>query len=112
VASHPRFSRSRDPLVALIHLLHRRGKAVVLTFPLMPTRALTLLCAKCKDVRKIDLTLLLNIPLWVRMIEEACRATGVEAIRVEGCDSCRDTRMIRDSTTVLAELKCSVEGCA
>jgi hypothetical protein len=76
----------------------------------MPTGALTLLCAKCKDVRKIDLALLLNVPLWVRIIEEACRATGAEAISVEGCDSCRDTWVTRDSTTVLAELKRLVEG--
>ncbi|MCM3877584.1 MAG: hypothetical protein NEA02_14360, partial [Thermoanaerobaculia bacterium] len=46
----------------------------------------------------------------VRMIEEVCRATGAEAIRVEGCDSCSDARVIRDSTTILAELKRSVEG--
>jgi hypothetical protein len=72
--------------------------------------ALTLLCAKCKGVRKIDLTLLRNVPLWVRVIEEACRAAGAGAIRVEDCDSCRDTWVTRDSTTVLAELKRSVEG--
>ena len=76
----------------------------------MSARALTSLCARCEDVREIDLTLLRNVPLWVRMIEEACRAAGAAAIRVEGCDSCRDTWVIRDSTTVLAELKRSVEG--
>ena|GEM_PF-3136326 len=76
----------------------------------MSAGALTLLCARCEDVREIDLTLLRNVPLWVRMIEEACRAAGAAAIRVEGCDSCRDTWVIRDSTMVLAELKRSVEG--
>lgn len=76
----------------------------------MSSGALTLLCAKCKDARKIDLTLLLNVPLWVRMIEEACRAMGAQAIRVDGCDSCRDTWVPRDSTAVLEELKRSVEG--
>jgi len=76
----------------------------------MSSGALTLLCAKCEEVRKIDLSLLKNVPLWVRMIEEACRAMGAGAIRVDGCDSCRDTWVIRDSTTVLAELKRSVEG--
>ena len=69
-----------------------------------------LLCARCEDVRTIDLTLLRNVPLWVRMIEEAFRAAGAGAIRVDGCDSCRDTWVIRDSTTVLAELKRSLEG--
>ena len=76
----------------------------------MPPGALTLLCARCEDVRKIDLTLLQRVPLWVRMIEEACRAAGAGAIRVETCDSCDDTWVIRDSTTVLEELKRSVEG--
>jgi len=76
----------------------------------MPTGALTLLCAKCEDVREIDLSLLRSVPLWVRMIEEACRAMGAGAIRVDGCDSCRDRWVIRDSTTVLAELKRSLEG--
>ena len=69
-----------------------------------------MLCAKCEDVRKIDLSLLRNVPLWVRVIEEACRVSGAGAIRVEDCDSCRDTWVTRDSTTVLAELKRSVEG--
>lgn len=72
--------------------------------------ALTLLCAKCEDVRKIDLSLLRSVPLWVRIIEEACRAAGVAAIRVEECDSCRDTWVTRDPTTVLADLKRAVEG--
>lgn len=76
----------------------------------MPAGALTLLCAKCEDVRQIDLTLLRNVPLWVRMIEEACRAMGAGAIRVEACDSCRDIWVMRDSTAVLAELKLSLEG--
>jgi len=76
----------------------------------MSAGALTLLCARCEDVREIDLTLLRNVPLWVRMIEEACRAAGAGAIRVEACDSCRDTWVIRDSTTVLDELKRSLEG--
>jgi hypothetical protein len=44
------------------------------------------------------------------MIEEACREAGAAAIRVEACDSCRDTWVMRDSTAVLAELKRSVEG--
>jgi len=74
--------------------------------------ALTLLCARCKDVRKIDLALLRNVPLWVRVIEEACRVAGAAAIRVEDCDSCRDTWVIRDSTTVLADLKRSLDGAA
>lgn len=69
-----------------------------------------MLCARCKDVRRIDLTLLREVPPWVRIIEEACRAVGAGAIRVEGCDSCRDTWVIRDSTMILAELKRSVEG--
>ncbi len=76
----------------------------------MPAGALTLLCGACGDVRKIDLTLLRNVPLWVRVIEETCRAMGAGAIRVEGCDSCRDTWVVRDSTTVLEELKRSLEG--
>ena len=76
----------------------------------MPAGALTLLCAKCEDVREIDLSLLQSVPLWVRMIEEACRAMGAGAIRVDGCDNCRDRWVIRDSTTVLAELKRSLEG--
>ena len=76
----------------------------------MPGRALTLLCGVCGDVRKIDLAFLRIVPLWVRMIEEACHAMGAGAIRVEGCDSCRDTWVIRDSTTVLAELKRALEG--
>lgn len=76
----------------------------------MPAGALTLQCARCEDVRKIDLTLLGKVPLWVRMIEEACRAAGAGAIRVDGCDSCRDTWVLRDSTAVLAELKRSLEG--
>jgi len=76
----------------------------------MPAGALSLQCAKCEDVRKIDLSLLGNVPLWVRIVEEACRATGAAAIRVEECDSCRETPVIRDPTTVLAELKRSVEG--
>lgn len=69
-----------------------------------------MLCAKCEDVRRIDLALLRNVPLWVRMIEEACRAMGAAAVRVDGCDSCCDTGLFRDATTVLAELKRSVEG--
>jgi len=44
------------------------------------------------------------------MIEEACRAMGAGAIRVDGCDSCRDRWVIGDSTTALAELKRSLEG--
>ena len=76
----------------------------------MPVGALKLLCARCEDVRLIDLSLLRNVPLWVRMIEEACRAAGAGAIRVYGCDSCRDTWVLRDSTTILAELKRSLEG--
>lgn len=76
----------------------------------MLARALTLLCAKCKSVRKIDLSLLRNVPLWLRMIEEACQAASAGAIRVEDCDSCRDSWVTRDSTTVLADLKRSVEG--
>ncbi len=76
----------------------------------MPAQVLTLLCSRCEDVRKIDLTLLRNVPFWVRMIEEACRISGASAIRVESCDSCRDTWAMRDSTAVLAELKRSVEG--
>ena len=76
----------------------------------MPVGALTLLCARCEDVRKIDLNLLEEVPLWVRMIEEACRAAGAGAIRVETCDSCDDPWVIRDSSSVLEELKRSVEG--
>jgi hypothetical protein len=76
----------------------------------MSVRALTLLCAKCEGVRKVDLTVLRDVPLWVRMIEEACRATGAGAVRVDGCDSCCAPWAIQDSTRVLAKLKNSVEG--
>lgn len=94
----------------LMHLLHRHGNAGFLNVICMPARVLTLLCARCEDVRKIDLTLLRNVPFWVRVIEEACRISGASAIRVESCDSCRDTWVMRDSTAALAELKRSVEG--
>ena len=68
------------------------------------------LCAGCGDVRKIDLSSLENVPPWVRIIEEACSATGAEGIRVEDCDICRDKWEVRNSRTVLAELKESIEA--
>lgn len=75
----------------------------------MSAGELALRCVKCGDVRIIDLGLIRDVPPWVRIIEEACREAGA-AISVDGCDSCRGTRQVRDSMAVLAELKSSVEA--
>ena len=41
----------------------------------MPGNALTLRCARCQDVRKLEFAALRSVPLWLSMVEEACRAT-------------------------------------
>jgi hypothetical protein len=76
----------------------------------MSEKALTLRCSRCQDVRKLELALLRPVPMWVSMVEEACRVGGVKAIRIDGCDSCRLTLVARDQMDVLADLKRSIEG--
>lgn len=75
----------------------------------MPGNALTLRCARCQDVRKLEFAALRTVPMWLSLVEEACRANGVAAIRLDGCGACRDSHVARDQMAVLAELKRSIE---
>lgn len=78
--------------------------------PRVPGDVLTLLCGRCASVRRIELSGLERVPMWLEMLAEAFRDAGVRAIRVQTCDGCLDLRDVRGADGVLSELKRRIEG--
>jgi hypothetical protein len=76
----------------------------------VPGEILTVLCGHCRSVIRIDLSVLTRVPMWLEILIDAFRDSGVQAIRVQTCDICMEMPAARDITVVLSELKRRIEG--
>jgi hypothetical protein len=76
----------------------------------VPGDVLTVLCGHCRSVNRIDLSALARVPMWLELLIDGFRDSGVQAIRVQTCDICMEMPAARDMTAVLSELKRRIEG--
>jgi hypothetical protein len=78
--------------------------------PGMPGDVLTLLCGRCRSVKRVDVGELDVVPFWVTQLLEAFGQAEVHTIRVPSCHVCLELPAPRDEAAVLAELKRMLEG--
>jgi len=76
----------------------------------VPGDVLTLLCGRCRSVKRIDFGVLETVPFWLSQLAEAFRHADVRAIEVQTCNVCMEMPAPRDAAAVLAELKRTIEG--
>lgn len=76
----------------------------------MPGDVLTLLCGRCRSVKRIDFAALERVPFWLSHLVEAFSQADVRAIRVQTCDVCMGMPAPSDPMSALAEFKRRIEG--
>jgi hypothetical protein len=76
----------------------------------VPGDVLTLLCGRCRSVKRIHFAVLERVPFWLSQLAEAFGQADVRAIKVQTCDVCMEMPVPRDPLAVLEEFKRRIEG--